>query len=364
MKFNDKDIYEARIDDFNDGIIAISLVEFPAVEKDFVCFNAEREPIRFSIDNEEEKLISGVIMLADSPIYRRQGDYEYYVTYNRETLKKMASKMLEEGTFKNNDIQHNGQFIKGMELMELYIKDEKKGLNPNYVSDVPDGSLMGTFHITDDALWNEVKNGNYLNGFSLEGLFTIEKMNNNKVNKNTSMNILNKFMKKLVKFAEIATDKGVLLIQEGDEFAVGTEVFVEVEGEWVAAEDGEYKLEDGKVVSILEGKIADIKDPEDIEEPAEEKPIEEVEIEAEEEPAVVEEIVEPAPEERDAYQEQIDALKNEVAELRAAIDELKAELAKIVVEPTVPPITEEFEKVKETAKFETKAMKLFANLKK
>lgn len=361
MKFNDKDIYEAKIDDFNDGIIAISLVEFPAVEKDFVCFNADKEPIRFSIDNEEERLISGVIMLADSPIYRRNGDYEYYVTYNRETLKKMASKLLQDGTFKNIDIQHNGEFIKGLELMELYIKDEKKGLNPNYVSDVPDGSLMGTFHITDDALWNEVKNGNYLNGFSLEGLFTIEKMNNNKVNKNTSMNILNKFMKRLVKFAEIATDKGVLLIAEGDEFAIGTEVYVEIEGEWVAAEDGEYRLDDDRVVVIAEGKIAEIREKE-VEEPDAE---EEVIIEAEEEEApAVEEIVEPTPEERDAYQEQIDALKNEVAELRAAIDELKAELAKIVVEPTVPPITEEFERVKEPeVKSKNKAAKLLSHLK-
>lgn len=361
MKYNDKDIYEAKIDDFNDGIIAISLVEYPAVEKDFVCFQAEKEPIRFSIDNEEERLISGVIMLADTPIFRRNGDYEYYVSYSRETIKKMAAKLLEDGTFKNNDIQHNGEYISGLELMELYIKDSNKGLNPNYVSDVPDGSLMGTFHITDDALWNEVKNGNYLNGFSLEGYFTIEKMNNNKIIKNSTMSLIEKFMKKLVKFSEIATDKGILLIQEGDEFAIGTEVYVEVDGEWVAAEDGEYKLEDGKVVTVLEGKISDIKDPEAIEEPAVEEPA--VEIEAEEE-VVVEEPVEPQPEERDVHQEEIDFIKAEIAALKEEIQTIKNSLAEIVQKPIVPPVTEEFEQVKDKAKFETKAMKLFSNYKK
>lgn len=362
MKFNDKDIYEAKIEDITDGILAISLVEYPAVEKDFVAFNAEKEPIRFSIDSEEERIISGVIMLADSPIYRRNGDYEYYVSYSKETLKKMATKLLEDGTFKNIDIQHNGQYIKGLELIELYIKDEKKGLNPNYVTDVPDGSLMASFHISDDALWDEVKNGNYLNGFSLEGLFTIEKMNNQIKKKSSTMSLIEKFMKKLVKFSEIATDKGILLIQDGDEFAVGTEVFVEVEGEWVAAEDGEYKLEDGRTVSIAEGKIAEIKDPEAIEEPAPE--VEEV-VENEEvaEPAPEEE-VEPTPEERDDKQEQIDALKAEIAGLREEIEALKNSLTQIVQQPVVEPIVEEFEKVNEVNVKGNKAAKLLANLNK
>ena len=264
MKFNDKDLYEAKIDEFNDGIIAISLVEYPAVEKNFVCFKANQKPVRYSIDNEEERLVTGVVMLADSPIYRRDGDYEYYITYSKETIKKMAAKMLDEGTFKNNDVQHNGEFIKGMQLTELYIKDSAKGIVPSFIDDIPDGSLLASFYVYDDALWDEVKNGNYLNGFSLEGLFTVQKMNNNK-KRNTNMNILNKFMKRLVKLAEIVTDKGTLLIQEGDEIAVGTEVFIEQDGEWVAAADGEYVYGE-KTIVIEDGKISAIKE-EEVEEP-------------------------------------------------------------------------------------------------
>ena len=264
MKFNDKDLYEAKIDEFNDGIIAISLVEYPAVEKNFVCFKANQKPVRYSIDNEEERLVTGVVMLADSPIYRRDGDYEYYLTYSKETIKKMAAKMLDEGTFKNNDVQHNGEFIKGMQLTELYIKDSAKGIVPSFIDDIPDGSLLASFYVYDDALWDEVKNGNYLNGFSLEGLFTVQKLNNNK-KRNTNMNILNKFMKRLVKLAEIVTDKGTLLIQEGDEIAVGTEVFIEQDGEWVAAADGEYAY-DEKTIIIEDGKISAIKE-EEVEEP-------------------------------------------------------------------------------------------------
>lgn len=367
MKYNGLPVYKAKIKDKDDGILAISLVDYPAVEKDFVCFNKDSKIQNFSIDNEEEHIITGVIMLANTPIYRVGiSGYEYYLEFDKETIKQMAAKMLNDGTFKNNDIQHNYQFINGLELVELYIKDSSKGINPNFV-DVPDGSLMASYHVTDDALWDEVKNGDFLNGFSLSGAFDIveEDEYNNKRNNNTSMsNILTKLMKSLVKFSEISTDKGVILIQDGDELAVGVDVYVTDEnGEWIAAADGEYKLDDERIVVVADGKVSEIREVEK-EEPAEE--VEEI-VETEEAPA--EEVV-PAPEERDEKQEQIDALKEEIAALKAEIEELKARLAEIVQEPAAEPIETEFEKVVERKEINTKnlgsqkkAATLFANMK-
>jgi len=353
MLYNGLDIYQAKIENETDGIVAISLVEYPAVESDFVCFSTNKIQ-KYSIENEDEHLISGVIMLADTPIYRRDGDYKYYITYSKETIKLMASKMLADGTFKNIDIQHNGEFISGVELVELYIKDESKGINPSFVSDVPDGSLMGTFHISNDDLWNEVKNGNFLNGFSLEGFFQVQKMNNNKKTHNV-MNLIEKFMKKLMKFDEVSTDKGVLLTIEGEELAIGVEVYVAVEDGWEPAADGEYKA-DGKTIIVADGKVTDIKEDE-VEEPVVEEP---VEVEAEEEVVVEEPVVD----ERDDKQEQIDALKAEIDALKGEIEGLKNSIAEIVQKPIVEPIVEEFEKVKETNIKGNKAAKLFANLNK
>lgn len=370
--YNGLPVYEAKINDENDGIYAISLVDYPAVESNFVCFKSQDKIQKFSIENEEERLITGVVMVADQPIYRiGNSGFEYYITFNKETIKQMAAKMLADGTFKRNDLQHDGQMIGGLELVELYIKDEAKGINPNFVS-VPDGSLMATYHVTDDGMWEEVKNGNYLNGFSLEGYFDIlESETYNKQIKNNKMKLMEKLFKSLVKFSEIKTDKGILLIQDGEEIAVGTDVYVEVEGEWIEAEAGEYALEDGKVIVVADGKIAEIKDPEAIEEPAVEEPVAEVEIEAAEEEAPAEEvIVEPAPEERDDKQEQIDALKAEIAELKADIEGLRTALAEIVQQPVVEPIVEEFSKVKDQdspSKLmgkQAKAAKLFSSIKK
>lgn len=368
MKYNNLPVYEAKIASENDGIIAISLVDYPAVEKDFVCFKKNEKPQKFSIDSEEERIITGVVMLADTPIYRiGPSGYEYYMSFSRETIKQMAAKMLADGTFKRNDLQHDGRMIEGLELLELYIKDEKKGINPNFV-DVPDGSLMASYHVTNDALWEEVKNGKFLNGFSLEGYFDfVETENYNKQIKDTKMKLIEKLMKSLVKFSEIATDKGALLIQDGDEIAVGTDVYVESEGEWIEAPAGEYALEDGRVISVADGKIAEIKDPEAIEEPAVDEPEETVE--AEEEIVVEEPVVEPTPEERDDKQEQIDALKAEIADLKADIESLRNAIAEIVQQPVVEPIVEEFSKIKETdvkgiSGGQKKAAKLFSSLNK
>lgn len=166
-------IYKALVTDEATGIFAISLVDMPATDTDFMAFNNDLRDFNFSIDNEEERVVSGVIMLADTPIYRRNGDFEFYVCYDRDTLKTMAEKMLIDGTFNNVDTQHNGKMVGGVNLLELYIKDAAKGLDPNYVKNVPDGSLMGSFKVENDEIWAEIKNGTF-RGFSLAGSFKLE----------------------------------------------------------------------------------------------------------------------------------------------------------------------------------------------
>lgn len=366
--YNDLPLYEAKMNEEDTGVYCVSFVSNPATEIGWVTFADEKQIQKFAIEDSKEHIVSGIIMVANTPIYRIDGNgFPYYIVYSKETLKYMAEKMIKDGFTSSVNIQHqDGSNVDGVNLMEIYVIDKEKGICPSYFSEVPDGSLVGTYKVRNDEVWEMIEGGEVLS-FSLEGIFDIEPvLDNNKVKKNSTMSLIEKFMKKLVKFSEISTDKGILLIQDGEEFAVGTEVYIEVEGEWVAAEDGEYKLEDGKVVSILEGKIAEIKDPEEIEEPAEEKPAEEVEAAEEEEIVVEEEPVEPTPEERDDKQEQIDALKAEIAGLREEIEGLKNSLAEIVQQPIVEPVTEEFEQVKNESENQygkNKAAKLFSHLK-
>lgn len=271
MFYNGLDIYQAKIEDELDGIYTISLVDYPAVERDFVCFNKVKKQVRFAIDNEEKRNITGVVMVADTPIYRRNGDYEYYITYSKETIEKMANKLLKDGLQNKVSLMHDGNNIEGVTMMELYIKDSSKGINPNFIEDIPEGSLMATFHIEDSELWDDIKNGDILNGFSLEGFFSIEKMQNNKINKNTNMSKIAKFVKSLMKFGEITTDKGKLYWNGEDAIAIDVEVYIDgEEDEKVVAPDGEYKLDDEKVIIVSDGKVSEIREPETDEEVVEE----------------------------------------------------------------------------------------------
>ena len=329
-------IYNALISDDNEGILVISLVDAPATETNWMCFK-EQENIKFSIVNEDEHILAGVVMVADKPIYRIAPDgTEYYIVFSKDVIKRMAEKMLDDNTFNNIYIQHDGNIIPRdkVKLVELLIADEEKGIKPNYL-DVPDGSLLANYKIYDDELWNMAKSG-VLNGFSLEGVFSTIRYEHNKNIKNTKMSKIKEMIKSiLVQLGEVVTDKGVLTYD--GELVTGVEVKNE---DGSKPEDGEYKVEEDKVIVVKDGYVDEIKEVEA--DMAEEKPDE-------------------MPQEKPADempQEEPDAKPNEVEELKKLVDEhaalltelsdrLKAleDLVKELNEtPAVEPIEQEYSK--------------------
>ena len=171
----DKKIFYIDInEDDNTGLDAISLVSTPAVEIDFLCFEKDgSKEISFSA-NEDKHIISGIALRADFPIYRRNGDYEYYVVFTKEIIRKIVNKYAKNGLFNSVNLQHNDHnFTNKAIMIESYIIDKERGICPIEFSDIEDGSWYVSFHIEDEMLWNEVKDGKILNGFSVQGLFNL-----------------------------------------------------------------------------------------------------------------------------------------------------------------------------------------------
>ena len=163
-------VYIAQIDNSEEGILDISLVDYPAVKRDFVLFSQDK--MNFSIQNEEKRIISGVVMLADTPIYRKSPTAgEYYIVFTRDIIEMMVEKMSFEGKLNNITLNHNGQLVEGVTLVELFIKDSSKGLNPNYLPDVTEGSLIASYKVENVDIWNQIKAGEF-RGFSLSGIFS------------------------------------------------------------------------------------------------------------------------------------------------------------------------------------------------
>lgn len=336
--------YSAIISDDNEGILVISLVDAPATETNWMCFK-EQENIKFSIVNEDEHILAGVVMVADKPIYRIAPDgTEFYIVFSKDVIKRMAEKMLDDNTFNNIDIQHDGNIIPHdkVKLVELFIADEAKGIKPNYL-DVPDGSLLANYKIYDEQLWQMAKSGE-LNGFSLEGVFTtvryeqnnLSVTNTNKNNKHTKMSKIKEMLKSiLVQLGEVNTDKGILTY-DGD-LAVGVEVKNE-DGSKPA--DGEYKLEDDKVIVVKDGFVEEIKEVEVdvVEEMADEKPQEKP---ADEKP---QDNVEEKPNEVEELKKLIDEHTSLLKELGDRLKTLEDLVKELNETPAVEPIEQEYSK--------------------
>ena len=353
---NNIPLYEAQIGE-DGGCYCVSLVDFPAVEQDFVYFRNEEQQLKFTIQDEEQRKVTGVVMRANYPIYRiGNGGYEFYVVFTKETIEEMTLKMLKEGYQNDISIMHNGELIEGVSLLEIYQKDSEKGINPKGFEHIEEGSLFGTYKVESDKIWDLIKSGE-VKGFSIEVIMALapveEEKFNKEINKNEDMKtklqkIKNLISEMLFDFASVTTDKGVIYWDEG-EIAVDMDVYVEDEtGEKIAAADGDYVLENGTVVKVAEGKVAEIVEPaEETVEVAEEPEVEE-NVEAEEvaeEPEVEEtneEVVENK--ELDEAKAEIERLKAELETANAKIAELEEEIKALKEEDAADTAEEQFKK--------------------
>lgn len=165
-------VYKATINDEDNGMFCISLVDDPAVEINFVYCENDRKPMMFAVQDEEKRLVRGVIMEADKLIYRRDpSGFEYYITFDAQTIRLMAQKYIKDGFANNIDTQHNAQLESGVEMVQWFISDKENGVNPKGFEDVNDHSLFAEFHVLNDEIWTSIKNSSF-RGFSLAGFFT------------------------------------------------------------------------------------------------------------------------------------------------------------------------------------------------
>ena len=272
---DDIPVFNATLDE-DCGIIRVSLVDDPAVSKNFQVFNASARPMLYAVQDEDKHLVRGVIMRADYPIYRRDKSLgEYYIVYKPDVIRQMAEKYLTEDRANNVNIMHKeGSDVEGVNMVQWFIKGA--GVAIDGFDDIADGSLFAEYHVTNEDVWAEIKAGTY-KGFSLEGYFNLEPEQSKDYvqdvidkwgeyfQKIKNMANFKKFAtalaKMLAKFASITTDKGVLVWDTEDDLKAGDSVYVQSEdGTRVKAEDGDYKTDDGKVIKVADGKVAEIMD--------------------------------------------------------------------------------------------------------
>jgi hypothetical protein len=170
----DLPLYDIGID-LNDPETTVSfnsLVKSPAHEKQFETFSSKQH-YQF---NDDEQSITGVMIAADTPIYRYDSKTkeEYYVQFGKQAIKDIVFDYARRGNFNNVNIEHDGkQVVEGIFMTMLYTIDEAKGFTaPERFKDETDGTVICSYKITDADVYERAKDGEF-KGFSIEGVFAL-----------------------------------------------------------------------------------------------------------------------------------------------------------------------------------------------
>jgi len=181
-------LFELTIDDeFLDEVFAISLVQDPAIESNFVWF--DKEKIQFQKIDTEKRIVVGPVLIPNKKIFRVDGEGNgYEVFFSPETVEKLAQGYLKKGYQSKSTIEHEKK-IPGVTLVESWIKTSKLDKSNSYGLNLPVGSWVGMFKIDNDKIWEEYVKSGEVKGFSIEGLFTHDLVHQSK--HNVLDNILN-----------------------------------------------------------------------------------------------------------------------------------------------------------------------------
>jgi len=162
-------IVELVIEKDLDGIEAVSLVDAPAIEENFIALNKEYRMDLAEVDS-DKRILMGAALVPNKQIYRRNGKDEFYVFFSEATVKQASELFLKNGNQSNATLEHKNKF-EGATVVESWIIDNPEmDKSRAYGFDLPKGTWMISMKIEDEKVWKEVKEGKY-KGFSIEGYF-------------------------------------------------------------------------------------------------------------------------------------------------------------------------------------------------
>lgn len=164
--------YEVKVGEPTEDNVAVdfvALVDEPAIMQGWMKFDSKK-PYKFEVTDTERRIITGPLMIADLPIYRRDDKMgEYNVVFRKPEIEKIVKKWAKGGFHNNVNRMHDGSDRpSGIYLMESFFIDKSRGVStPSVFDQAPDGSWFASYYIENDEVWQQVKDGTF-RGFSVE----------------------------------------------------------------------------------------------------------------------------------------------------------------------------------------------------
>jgi len=179
------------------AIDAISLVNSPAIEQDFVFFGKEKNNLTFAKVDEEKRMLVSPALIPNKQIFRYDPntDSEYYVYFSPETVRKASELYLKHNNHHKATYEHKDR-VSGVLTVESWIKEGDSDKSKMYGYDLPNGTWFVKMKIENEDLWNKIKEGE-LKGLSIEGYFTnkFEEMQKQKPTDQEILSALNEIIK-------------------------------------------------------------------------------------------------------------------------------------------------------------------------
>lgn len=174
---------------------AISMVESPAIEEDFVSLSKEEE-MKVFLESEEKHMVYGAVLVPDKDIYRNDGEREFYISFSKESIEKMSQDFMK--SYRQNEVTLDHQeMANDITVVETWIKSDlykdksvALGLNEN----LPVGTWFAGMKVNQIDVWERIKAGE-LKGFSVESMISLEEFN--KQTNNDTMEVNENFWNKL-----------------------------------------------------------------------------------------------------------------------------------------------------------------------
>lgn len=317
-----KKLYEVRPDSL---VYAISLVECPAIESNFI-YLSEEKPIQVCLEQDEKHMVFGAVLIPDKPIYRYNQEEEYYLRFPKETIEVLAHEYLQNDNIYSFTQQHK-ENADGVSIIESWVKTSNNDKSVDLGIDAPIGTWFVGAKIDNEEIWQGIKDGS-MRGFSVESFLNFDEIMMNKQE--------NKMTEEKLETIEV-NESFWMRIAEIIKNALKNPEVPELEAQVTSAQ----------VIDEMKDEVEKKEDEVVVEEmPTNEMPTEETPVMVADEPEVIaEEVVEDVIEEATTQEEAkedlqvvIDELNKRIDELNAKISELELQNQKLSKQPSAKPV--------------------------
>lgn len=198
-------------DESEDGVFAISLVENPAIEEDFVYLS--KDEVQLKVIDEDKRIVVGFALVPEKRIYRAMQGKEFNIYFSKETVRRSAELFMKKMNTQNFTLEHE-QKVEGISVIESWIVEDPKQDKSNlYNLGAKGGEWVVMSKVYNDAVWQEIKDGKY-GGYSIEAMYDgFEQLQSKNVNTN-----INTMEEKIIEELKMLLSSNEVKLKSVDKF--------------------------------------------------------------------------------------------------------------------------------------------------